>query len=564
MSIEDRVDAWMEPFVVEVASSLGLRAGSWRGTYTKPPRKEFGDLSSNAALEIASKSGANPREVAGRIAGLLPSAPFVERVEVAGPGFINVFLKVDWLYDVLREVVASGAGYGRAEPTGRSVQVEFVSANPTGPLHIGHARNAVIGDAVANVMEATGWRVEREYYFNDAGRQMDLFGSSVEARYLELFGRQAEIPEDGYRGEYVVEVAKDIAAAFGDSLTDLPSEERHARSIHEGAERVLAMIEATLERFGVRFDSFFSERTLHESGEIEQAVGRLRAAGLAYDSEGAVFFRSTSFGDDKDRVLIRSNGAPTYFAADCAYVIDKFARGFDLLIYVWGADHHGDVVRVKGAAEALGYDPESLEMVLYQWVSLSRGGEPVGMSKRAGAFVTLDELIDEVGADATRFTLLLRSNDSTLDFDIEAVKRQTMDNPVYYVQYGHARIASILRRAEELGVALRPVEEADLSLLSTNAELDLLRLIADLPSEVEHAAEHRAPHRLTHYAQDLAARFHRFYTECRVISQDAERTQARLWLALGTKQVLATALALIGVGAPESMERMERIDGGEP
>jgi arginyl-tRNA synthetase len=557
MSIEDRLDDWLDVAVASAASTLGLTEEAHWGAYSKPPRKEFGDLSNNVALELASKVMGNPRDVAQLIVERLAPSPLVARVEVAGPGFINIFLRNEWLHDVLREVVARGSRYGWIEPHGLSVQVEFVSANPTGPLHIGHARNAVIGDAIAKVMEAAGWRVEREYYFNDAGRQMDLFGSSVEARYLELFGRSAEVPEDGYRGQYVVDVAKDVAGAFGDSLLDMPPEERRARLLHEGAERVLAMIEATLERFGVRFDSFFSERTLHENGEIDQAVARLREAGLAYDSEGAVFFRSTGFGDDKDRVLIRSNGAPTYFAADCAYVIDKFSRGFDRLIYVWGADHHGDIVRVKGAAKALGYDPTALEMVLYQWVALFRGGEAVGMSKRAGTFVTLDELIEEVGADATRFTLLLRSNDSTLDFDIEVVKRQTMDNPVYYVQYGHARIASILRRAAELGVASRPVSDVDLSLLSAEAELDLLRTIADLPEEIARAAELRAPHRLTHFAQDLAARFHRFYTECRVVTDDEALTQARLALCAAAKQTIANVLALLGVSAPESMERAD-------
>lgn len=555
--IEDRLSRVIGEALAAAAGELGLSGALPEIELSRPKKKAFGDFSTNVALALASQAGRQPREVAERIVANLPAADFIEKAEVAGAGFVNLFVADDWLYEVLREVLERGEEYGRADPHGRSVQVEFVSANPTGPLHIGHARNAVIGDAIANVMEAAGWRVQREYYFNDAGRQMDLFGSSVEARYLELFGRPAEIPEDGYRGEYLVDVAKDVAAAFGDSLADLPAEERHTRLLHEGAERVLAMIEATLVRFGVRFDSFFSERTLHDEGEIDLAVARLREAGFAYDSEGAVWFRSTAFGDDKDRVLIRSNGAPTYFAADCAYLIDKFSRGFDHLVYVWGADHHGDVARVKGAAKALGYDPDAVEMVLYQWVSLYRGGEAVGMSKRAGTFVSLDELIEEVGTDATRFTLLLRSNDSTLDFDIEVVKQQTMENPVYYVQYGHARIASILRRAAELGVTIEPIGEADLSLLSTEAELDLLRAIAEMPDEVAQAAEHRAPHRLTHYAQDLAARFHRFYTECRVVTDDRALTQARLWLCAGARQAIANVLSLLGVSAPESMVRAD-------
>ena len=553
--IEERLASVIREALATAGADVGLSGEPPEVELSTPKQKEFGDFSTNVALALAGRAGRTPREVAQILVDRLPRADFLERVEVAGPGFINFFVTDDWLYDVLREVIARGAGYGRAEPTGRSVQVEYVSANPTGPLHVGHARNAVIGDAIANVMEAAGWRVEREYYFNDAGRQMELFGASVEARYLELLGRPAEIPEGGYHGDYVVDIAKSIAEELGDSLADLPPEERRARLLHEGAERMLASIKATLARFGVSFDVYFSERELHDAGEVAEAVDRLREAGHAFDADGAVWFRSTEFGDDKDRVLIRANGAPTYFAADCAYLIDKFRRGFDRLIYVWGADHHGDVVRVKGAAKALGFDPDAAEMVLYQFVTLYRSGQLVRMSKRTGDIVTLDELLDEVGADATRFTLLSRSNDSPLDFDIEVVSRQTMENPVYYVQYGHARIASILRHAVERGVPLQPVERADLSLLSEEAELDLLRALAEMPRQVREAAELRAPHRLTHFAQELAARFHRFYTECRVVTEDESLTQARLWLCSATKQTIANVLALLGVSAPEAMER---------
>ncbi len=437
------------------------------------------------------------------------------------------------------------------------MQVEFVSANPTGPLTLGHARNAAIGDALARLLEFTGWDAEREYYFNDAGGQMDRFGASVEARYLQLVGREAEVPEDGYHGAYIADLAKDILGAEGPGLADLPPEERLVRLRHEGAERVLGWIRATLERFGVHIDVFTSEAVLAERGEIAAAVERLRASGFAYDAEGAVWFRSTAFGDDKDRVVIRSNGVHTYFGADCAYLIDKFARGFDHALYVWGADHHGDVARVRGAAQALGFDPAAVEIVIYQWVSFLRGGEPVPMSKRAGTFITLDELIDEVGADAARFHLLMFSNDVTMNFDIEAVRRQSMDNPVYYVQYGHARIASILRKAADRGVALLPVDRADLSRLEHESELELLRAIAGVPAEIARAAELRAPHRLTHAAQDLAARFHRFYTECPVLSEDDALTQARLWLCVGTKQVIANLLGLLGVSAPERMDRAD-------
>jgi arginyl-tRNA synthetase len=523
----------------------------------RPRQKEHGDFATNLALALAAGAGAPPREVAERIRSSLPPSDLVESVEVAGPGFLNFRLTTSWLHDALREVVDRAERYGRREPNGRRVQVEFVSANPTGPLTLGHARNAAIGDALARLLECAGWEVEREYYFNDAGGQMDRFGASVEARYLQLLGRPAEVPEDGYHGAYVGDLAREILHTEGPALAELPPPERMVRLREEGARRVLDRIRGTLDRFGVAFDVFMHEATLAERGEIAAAVERLRAAGFAYEQDGAVWFRSTDFGDDKDRVLIRSNGQHTYFGADCAYVIDKFARGFDHVVYVWGADHHGDVARVRGAAEALGYDPAAVEIVIYQWVSFLRDGVPVPMSKRAGSFITLDELIDEVGTDAARFHLLMFSNDATMNFDIEAVQRQSMDNPVYYVQYGHARIASILRTALERGVALEPISAAHLSLLVHDAELELLRAIADAPAEIGRAAELRAPHRLTHAAQDLAARFHRFYTECPVLSDDAALTQARLWLCLGTQRVIANLLGLLGVSAPESMERAD-------
>ena len=555
--IEERLAALVREALTASAGELGLEGDLPDVELSTPKQKEHGDFATNVALALAGRVGRPPREVAEVLVSHLPAVPFIERVQVAGPGFVNLFVTDEWLHDALRDAVRLGPAFGRGTPLGRSVQVEFVSANPTGPLHIGHARNAVIGDAVAAVLEAAGWTVQREYYFNDAGRQMDLFGASVEARYLQRFGHDAEIPDEGYHGAYIGDVAEDLAATFGDVFVDLPPEERHARILHEAAARILAQIKATLERFGSRFDRFLHEMELHDSGEVREAVDRLRERGHVYDADGAVWFRSTDFGDDKDRPLIKANGAPTYFAADCAYLVDKFGRGFDHLIYVWGADHHGGVVRVKGAAEAMGFDPGAVEIVLYQFVTLYRAGQLVRMSKRAGDIVLLDELLDEVGVDATRFTLLSRSNDSPIDFDIELVKRQTMDNPVYYVQYGHARIASILRHAAERGIALRPVEEVDLALLSTEAETDLLKAIAELPGQVREAAELRAPHRLAYFAQELASRFHRFYTECRVVTEDEGLTQARMWLATGAKQAIANVLALLGVQAPEAMVRAD-------
>lgn len=555
--IEERLLGLIRTALQKAAAQLGIEGELPDPELVPTKQKEHGDFATNVALVLAAHVGRKPREVAEAIRAVFPEASFVERVEVAGPGFLNIFVTNEWLYDALRDVVASGRSYGAAEPNGKRVQVEFVSANPTGPLHVGHARNAVLGDAIARLLEHAGWGVEREYYYNDAGGQMDHFGASVEARYLTRCGIETEIPEDGYHGSYIDSLALELKAEVGNTYAEMPPQTRLPLIRQAAAERVLRWIDRSLERFGVVFDTYMSEASLAEKREIDQAIERLREAGHIYEEDGAVWFRSTTFGDDKDRVVIRSNGIHTYFAADCAYVIDKFSRGFDHLIYVWGADHHGDVVRVKGAAEALEYGPDAVEIVLYQWVSFLRDGVPVPMSKRAGNFISLDQLIGEVGTDAARFTLLQFSNDSAVNFDIEVVKQQTMENPVYYVQYGHARIASILRKAESQGVALKPIDDVDLSLLTHESELDLLRALAEVPGKLAIAADQRAPHRLTHASQDLAGTFHRFYAECRVVSDDEALTQARLWLAAGTKHVIANLLGLLGVSAPEVMDRVD-------
>ncbi|HZT09777.1 MAG TPA: arginine--tRNA ligase [Actinomycetota bacterium] len=554
--IEDELQAWFRAGLEAAAPELGLDGELPEPEVMEPRQKEHGDFATNIALAVASGIAASPRTVAKAIVAALPPAPFVRKVEVAGPGFINVFVTEGWLHDVLRRIAAEGTSYGTAPRTQQRVQVEFVSANPTGPLHVGHARNAVLGDTIARLLDAAGCVVEREYYYNDAGGQMDRFGASVDASYLTHLGRPTEVPEDGYHGAYIDDLGRELAEREP-SWAALPDEERLAVVRAAAAERVLGWIDETLARFNVRFDSYVSEAALERKGEIAQAIERLRAAGLAYEAEGAVWFRSTEFGDDKDRVLIRSDGRHTYFGADCAYVIDKFARGFDHLIYVWGADQHGDIARVRGAAQGLGFDPDAVEIVIYQWVSFLRGGDPVPMSKRAGTFVSLDELIDEVGTDAARFHLLLFGNDHTMRFDIEAVKRRSMDNPVYYVQYGHARIASILRTARDAGVTLRPIDEVDVSILVEPAEIELLKALADVPELIAKAATLRAPHRVAHASQDLAARFHRFYTECRVVSDDAARTQARLWLCRASGTVLANLLGILGVSAPDRMDRVE-------
>ena len=553
--IEEQLRAWLAEGLATAASDLGLEGELPTPELQAPKQKDHGDFATNVALVLAKPAGKPPREVAEAIVARLAPAAFVEKVDVAGPGFINIWTTDVWRFDVVRQIAAESEAYGRGVPTGERVQVEFVSANPTGPLHVGHARNAVLGDTTARLLETAGDTVEREYYFNDAGGQMDRFGASVEARYLQALGRDAEVPEDGYHGDYVTEYAADILREHGDAFAELPPDERLVRLRVEGARRAMDGIRATLARFGVTFDTYVSEATLEERGEIGESIDRLSAAGKIYEADGATWFRSTDYGDDKDRIVIRSNGRHTYFGADCAYLVDKFRRGFDHLIYVWGADHHGDVIRVKGAADALGFDPDRVELLLYQFVSFLRGGEPLQMSKRAGTFVSLDELIDEVGTDAARFHLLLFSNDHSMRFDIEEVAKASMENPVYYVQYGHARIASIVRKAEASGVAVAPIDDVDLALLGHEAELDLLRALADVPDLLAHAAALRAPHRVAHAAQDVAARFHRFYTECRVVGDDAALTQARLWLCRATQQVLANLLAVLGVSAPERMDR---------
>jgi arginyl-tRNA synthetase len=537
---------------------LGLQEAPATAELMRPRQREHGDFATNVALALAGPLGKNPREVAEVLVRHFPDSVVVAKLEVAGPGFINIFLAHAWLYGVLGEVEQLGERYGHSdEGAGERVLVEFISANPTGPLHVGSGRNAVIGDSLARVLGASGFHVEREYYINDAGRQADLFAASMEARYLQHFGRQGAVPEEGYGGVALVDLAARIAADLGDSLLDLPSEDRRRRLGEEGIRRVLEDVGRTLARMDVRIDHWVYESRFHAEGRIAEAVERLRELDLAYDRDGAVWFRAERYGDEKDRVLVRSNGEPTYFAADCAYLLDKFGRGFERLIYVWGADHHGAVNRLQGAAQAFGFDVERAEFILYQLVNLRRGAEPVRMSKRTGETITLDEVLDEVGADAARYTLLSRSSDTTIDFDIELVKSQSLENPVYYVQYAHARIASVLRFAEERGAAIRSFAGVDAHELVHETELDLLRKIVELPEQVHLAATMRAPYRLSRYAEELAAGFHRFYTECRVVTDDAELTQARLHLSRATKQAIGNVLSLLGVTAPESMERLE-------
>jgi arginyl-tRNA synthetase len=521
----------------------------------RPKRKEHGDWATNVALAVAGRAKLDSREVARIIVESMEKAPdVVSKVEVAGPGFINFYLTNDFIRNVLFEVAAKGGLFGTSDMgKGRKVQVEFVSANPVGPLHVGHGRWAAFGDALANVMSHAGYRIEREFYVNDYGTQMMNFGRSISARYLELMGKTSELPEGGYAGHYIVEIAERIINEHGEEYAGLPEDERSSIFIEMEYPHMLASIRSTLEEMGVAFDVWFSERDLFRNGEVDTTMAELEKEGKAYREEGALWLRTSGYGDEKDRVLVRSNGEPTYFASDIAYHRDKIQRGFDTIIDIWGADHHGYVARMKAAMEVMGYSSDNLEVILGQLVKLFRGGEPVIMSKRTGEIVTLDELLDEVGVDASRYMFLQRSADSPLDFDIELAKRETPENPVFYVQYAHARICSILKYAGEGGADLSDPEPAEIQLLQTEAEMDLLRKLAELEEVVEFCAERRAPHRLTGYAEDLAALFHAFYRDCRVVSDDESLTRARLFAVRAVKQVLEIALGLLGVSAPEKM-----------
>ena len=535
----------------------------------RPRHKAHGDWATNVAMVLASRAGHNPRDVAEALSrrleamsraggtgeGGAASARVLSAVEVAGPGFINFSLDRDRVLAELVRVAGEGEGYGRWDlGGGKRVLVEFVSANPVGPLHVGHGRWAALGDALCKLLEAVGYEVGREFYINDYGAQMEVFAASVEARYLELAGREVEFPAEGYHGSYIKDIARALIEEDGGRLADAPQEERR-RELGERAYRLaLAHIRESLDAFGVHFDTWFSERELHRSGSVQREIRKLLEEGLAYEKDGAVWMATSRFGDDKDRVLVRGNGAPTYFAADIAYHLDKLARGYGHLINIWGADHHGYVRRMQAAMEAKGH-PGVLEVILGQLVNLKRGGEPVRMSKRTGEMVTFDELLEEVGRDAARYLFLTRSQDTALDFDIQLAVEQSMENPVYYVQYAHARICSILRYGEGRGVL--PAEEAPgletLRLLGSGEEWDLTMKVFEFEELVRDAALARAPHRLTRYLEELAAAFHVFYNRHRVISEDAELSSARLFLCRCVLQVLRNGLSLLGVSAPDRM-----------
>ncbi len=523
-----------------------------------PPEPAFGDLSTTVSFALAKQVRRPPRDVAAAIQrAVKPDPALIEKVEVAGPGYLNIFVANGWWQEVIRQVLSNGAVYGRATVgQGQRAQVEFVSANPTGPLHVGHGRGAALGDAIANLLQAVGYLVEREYYINDAGSQMRLLGESVWARHLEACGRSAQFPENGYHGEYIRELAAQVAAAVPD-LAELEVDQAIPTCTEHASRILLGEIQADLRAFGVVFDSWVSERSLYNSGEVEGVLATLRTGGDLYEEGKAVGFRASDFGDEKDRILIRSNGEPTYFTSDIAYHANKIRRGFDRLINIWGADHGGYIPRVKAAIQALGCDPEILRVILLQMVKVLRSGVPVPMSKRSGEFVELREVVSEVGRDAARFLFLTRRSEAQLDFDIELAKRQTMDNPVFYVQYAHARACSMARKAAEAGMP-GPYADADLSRLTVPEELAILKCLAVYPEMVLNAALAYEPHRVTTYLQELAAMFHGYFTkykdtEERVISSDRVLSRARLAMVAAVRQVVANGLTLLGVSAPERM-----------
>lgn len=520
-----------------------------------PREKAHGDFATNLAMVLAREARKPPRQIAEALVRHLDTEDtWISRVEVAGPGFINFTLDHRWLYRVLPQVVEMGKAYGRSDlGRGRRVQVEFVSANPTGLLHMGNARGAALGDSIAALLDAVGYQVTREFYINDAGNQIVNFGKSLEARYLQLLGMDVPFPDEGYHGEDVIDTMRRLVAEAGDRYVHLDPGVRRESLVKYALQEKLSAIKQVLAEFGVHYDVWFSEQTLHDSGAVQRVIEELRQKGYVYEKDGALWFKSTAFGDEKDEVVVRGNGVPTYFAADIAYHQNKFQRGFDWVIDIWGADHHGHVSRMKGAMAALGYDPERLDVVLMQLVRLFQGGEVLRMSKRTGQYVTLSELIEEVGVDAARYFFVMRSADSHLEFDLDLAKSQSADNPVYYVQYAHARICSILRQAEEMGYNTPRIEGVNLELLTHPSELELIRKIADFPGVVSGAAQALEPHRLTRYAQELATLFHAFYTNCRVLVQEEDLRGARMVLADATRITLRNLLRLIGVTAPERM-----------
>ncbi len=532
--------------IIEDASSLNIHLET-------PKSKENGDYATNVAMQLTKLAKKPPRAIAEAILENLETEQTnIENIEIAGPGFMNITLRKDYLADVVKMVLDQGVNYGRTNTgKGEKVQVEFVSANPTGDLHLGHARGASVGDSLCNVLDFAGYDVSREYYINDAGNQINKLANSLEARYREALGLPFNMPEDGYHGKDIIEIAKELSAEYGPEILDKSDEERFEFFREHGLKHEFGKLQKDLHDFRVDFDVWFSETSLYKDGKVETALQKLRDNGHVFEQDGAIWFRSTTFGDDKDRVLVKSDGSYTYLTPDISYHEDKLRRGFDQLINIWGADHHGYIPRMKAAIEALGYDRDRLEVEVIQMVNLMRNGEKVKMSKRTGNAVTLRELVEEVGLDAVRYNFAMRAGDSHLDFDLDLAVKQSNENPVYYAQYAHARISSILRQSAEKGF-VPSIEHLDA--LSTEKDIELLKKVGDFPQIVADAARVRAPHRIANYIQELAATFHRFYNAEKVLDEEnKDRSEARLALITAVRTTIANALKLIGVSAPEKM-----------
>ncbi|WP_446009484.1 arginine--tRNA ligase [Candidatus Electrothrix sp.] len=534
-----------------VGQGLWSEAAASRYNVEVPRHEGQGDFSTNFAMVLVGKEKRNPREIASQLVDLLnKDDELLDKVEIAGPGFVNLFLKPSVWSTVLAPINEQGKDFGLSDVgKGKKVMVEFVSANPTGPLSVGHGRNAILGDTIARLLKATGHDVTREYYFNDAGRQMRVLADSLKARYLEKLGLENAFPEDGYQGDYIYKIAQAMIDEAGEGFKDAEQAVFRKRA----QEAIFVDIDATLKRIGIAFDSYYNEHTLYEGGMIEDVVAELRSKDLVYEKEEATWFKTSKFGQEQDRVIIKNTGEPTYRLPDIAYHREKFRRGFDWMINVFGADHIATVPDVLAGVEALGLDKSKVHVVMYQFVTLLRDGKQIKMSTRKATFVTVDELVDEVGVDALRFFFLMRKPDSQLEFDLELATAQSQENPVYYVQYAHARLCSIERMAQEKGVSLPVLAETDLSALQAEEEYQLLKTLASYPALVADAATDLAPHRVIFFLMELAGNFHSFYNKHKVVTEDQQLTAARLCLCQGIKTVLANGLDLVGLTAPEKM-----------
>lgn len=520
-----------------------------------PKNKSHGDLSTNIAMQLSRELKLKPLDIAHFIVDNLNiKDSIIGEVEIVRPGFINFCLKENWLYQIIDEIREKGEDYGKVNlGKGKKIQVEFVSVNPTGPLHIGHGKCAAVGDALSNILKAAGYKVEKEYYINDQGRQIDLLGQSVQVRYNNLLGEEEEFPPDGYKGRYIIDLAKDIIDKFQDKYKGRDDQESREFFKEFTLKNILEGIKEDLKDFGVEFDEWFSESSLYKQNKLQEVIELLQQKGFLYKEKGALWLKTTVFGDEKDRVVIRENSIPTYFASDIAYHQDKYQRGFEKIIDIWGADHHGYIQRMKAAVQALGYPEDSLGVLIVQFVTLIRDGKEVGMSTRGGEFITLKDLIKEVGKDVARYFFLMRSHDSHTEFDLDVAKSQSMENPVYYIQYAYARICSIIKKAEQAGVKIDKSKVSKLQLLDKEEEFELIKKLSSLKEVIKKSALTWKPHFLTTYLYDLASSFHKYYTVHRIITEDEELTRARLILIDCTRIVLFNSLKILGVSAPESM-----------